>query len=995
MTNEPRLTKEQEQQLIEILSCPIKFAENMLKMDDKPVELRWYQKEVLNKIMANDYASNRIVLRWGRRLGKCVPGHAEIMDPETGELLTAEELYDRGRATVPTLANDYEIKPNSEVSIMKNGIKEVFKVTTKTGREVYATGNHPLLTINGWKEIDDLKPGDRVAIPNNMPYFGNKEINPESVKLLAYIIGDGGTTSNSIRFSNNDERVLEEVSSCSNHLGVSMKHINGCDYKLTNGRKNSNNNAVTLLMKENEVYNKSSFEKRIPKSIFTAPKEQVALFLNRLFACDGWAGAYKSINRGKKSPEIGYCSVSKKLIHDIQHLLLRFGIMSNICKKKTTKPHGAYQLVIHRSDSIEKFANEINIFSKERGVEEAAKYAKQKQVNGNQDTLPIEIWEEIEEDRLSKELTKTEVATGVKSPSRNSDRKLRMQYAPSKDKVKRYANNLDNDDLYKLADSDIYWDTITSIEFVGEEQTYDLSVNETENFVVNDVITHNTTVISLFMIWQCFTQKNAKMVVVAPYDKHVNVLFKMTREFIQSSPDIDASIERDTKNPQYIEFRNGSTIQGFTSGVKSGDKGDSVRGQEADWIFLDEADRLRPDDIDSVVAIAAEDSENIGILASSTPTGKREKFYEWCNSPNWTEFHFPSTVNPNWTEQSEREFRDMLSAQGYVHEILAEFGEETEGVFAKRFIDMAKEDYQYEEKASEWDTVCIGVDWDKYTDAPQIVIVKFDRNFVDKFGNSGPKFRVIKREEIEQSEFTFDNAVKKIIEMNKKYKPDFIYCDRGHGEYQIETLRKIGLEKPETGLYQKVKGISFGSKIEVRDPATKEMEKKPIKPFMVNQTAIILERGQLVLNENDQDLWKQLEDYRVVRKTKSGEPVYTDENEHALDAMMLAILGFSLEYPNLTKILQQFHVARKMGKAPRMDKLLGDYGKVGDSLSRDSKKKEEDMFDPEDPEEQRGLILRKGKVKDPTKMKKNKGSKSFGRWGERMRGARKPPKRRW
>jgi len=41
-------------------------------------------------------------------------------------------------------------------------------------------------------------------------------------------------------------------------------------------------------------------------------------------------------------------------------------------------------------------------------------------------------------------------------------------------------------------ESDIYWDKIVSIEYVGEKQTYDLTIPETHNFVANDIIVHNS-----------------------------------------------------------------------------------------------------------------------------------------------------------------------------------------------------------------------------------------------------------------------------------------------------------------------------------------------------------------------------------------------------------------------------------------------------------------------------------------------------------------------
>ena len=85
---------------------------------------------------------------------------------------------------------------------------------------------------------------------------------------------------------------------------------------------------------------------------------------------------------------------------------------------------------------------------------------------------------------------------------------------------------------------------------------------------------------------------------------------------------------------------------------------------------------------------------------SSTPTGKRSKFYEACTNKKlgYNEHYHPSMHNPNWDEKMEAEFRAQLSDQGYVHEILAEFGTQDTGVFDKDKVGLAcsHEFYAYE-----------------------------------------------------------------------------------------------------------------------------------------------------------------------------------------------------------------------------------------------------------------------------------------------------------
>jgi deoxycytidine triphosphate deaminase len=47
--------------------------------------------------------------------------------------------------------------------------------------------------------------------------------------------------------------------------------------------------------------------------------------------------------------------------------------------------------------------------------------------------------------------------------------------------------------LGDLADSDVLWDTIVSKRFVGMKPVYDLTLPETQNFVADDVVVHNST----------------------------------------------------------------------------------------------------------------------------------------------------------------------------------------------------------------------------------------------------------------------------------------------------------------------------------------------------------------------------------------------------------------------------------------------------------------------------------------------------------------------
>jgi replicative DNA helicase len=212
--------------------------------------------------------------------------------------------------------------------------------------------------------------------------------------------------------------------------------------------------------------------------------------------------------------------------------------------------------------------------------------------------------------------------------------------------------------------------------------------------------TGKTETMVIEMLHKTNTKNNFRCLVITPYENQVRLIFMRLRELVETSPLIKAEVLKMTSNPYQLTFRNGSAILGFTTGASSGSGGASIRGQRADWIYMDEVDYMSEADFDTVTTIAAERND-IGVFMSSTPTGRRSKFYEACTNKKmgYTEHYHPSMHNPNWGADMEAEFRAQLSEQGYVHEILAEFGTQDTGVFNKDKLDIAMqhEFYSYNE----------------------------------------------------------------------------------------------------------------------------------------------------------------------------------------------------------------------------------------------------------------------------------------------------------
>lgn len=423
------------------------------------------------------------------------------------------------------------------------------------------------------------------------------------------------------------------------------------------------------------------------------------------------------------------------------------------------------------------------------------------------------------------------------------------------------------------------------------------------------------------VIWYACAHEGARVLIACPFDSQVEALFSEIRRLITAAPMVQQWVVTDRQEPQRIGIQlrpNGPTswIRGFTTGVKSGTDAASARGQGADLIIMDEQDYMSEGDFTTLISLTIENPHKIEVWCASTPTGRRSTFWKLCTdssiafSPErmtgWKEFHFPATMHPNWDENLEAELRAQYPGElQFMHEVLAEFGDEESGVFRKQAIASARSNYQYFrlDQPIPNGIRTMGVDWDKAQAGTSILVMEWDDSLTDEVGNPTPKFRVVHREEVQKGEWTYDLAVKRIIILNEKFKPKFIYVDKGYGEYQVEMLRRWGQRHPESGLEKKVKAIQFGQHIEVRDPINGKIDKKPVKPFMVTQLEILLDRNQLLLSNDDDVVWRQLQNYRVKSISAAGLPIYSATMEHVVDCLGLATLAFTLELPELTRIV--------------------------------------------------------------------------------------------
>ncbi|MBW3654715.1 MAG: replicative DNA helicase, partial [Gemmatimonadetes bacterium] len=422
------------------------------------------------------------------------------------------------------------------------------------------TLTHPFLTIGGWKPLGEIGVGDHVAVPRTIPISGTGEMRECEVKLLSYLIGDGGLTGTNPRFTNSDPRVRDDFADAVTAFGgvsVTIEDSRGTrtpylsvrrDRAVTHAERESalasvaammpaergagvrvaaevgvstasvsnwargrsvpgaakrralaaavgveitadaqlDRNPLVSWLDELGLWGKGAAEKSVPAAVFSLRADLVALFISGLFATDGWATVLAS-----GQAQLGYATVSERLARQVQHLLLRFGVIASLRKRMVRyreERRPSWQLDITDARSIRTFAREIGIFGKEAALDAAVRAVESKRYQTNRDLVPVGVWARIERAKGGESWSSLARRAGIagRSNIHVGERAL------SRDRLARLADALNDAKLRSLATSDVYWDEVVSIEPLGLKQVYDLTVPGTHNFVANDVCVHNT-----------------------------------------------------------------------------------------------------------------------------------------------------------------------------------------------------------------------------------------------------------------------------------------------------------------------------------------------------------------------------------------------------------------------------------------------------------------------------------------------------------------------
>lgn len=706
------------------------------------VHLDWTARDYQIPILERGKTSNRLVLRLGRRLGKCVTEDTEIIDLNSGTVFTVGDLLkEKEENKISPISFKSDLKQEEDkrdYAIQYNGIENTLRLETTCGYRVTATEDHPFLTMLGWKELSEIKEGEYVATVNKLSVKPTVVMEEHEIKFLAYMLGDGSTVDR-LFFTNANKEIVQEMKDITRKYDCTLKQYknrNINDYVIiSNDRRR--NKAIQAINKY-ELRGRYSHNKRVPKEIFGLDEKNIALFLNRLFSTDGCVSTVSN-NTKRQTVAIRYSSTSEGLIKDIKVLLLRFGIKVHVNTYESRTPdnkkgRNVHVLNIKRLDNIIIFLEKIGMIRDLNKQKSLLEYCK-KHWKKSYRKIPSDILIYVEEICTKKNINYKEfmLTMGYRLSNFRTTPKL-IQI----DLVQRIGEALNDEFILSMCNSNIHWDRVKHITHIGERKTYDLSIEGNKNFLCGPgIVSHNTEDMCILILWHAFRKPNMKtesksaayeVLILTPFETQISLIFDRLNQLINSSPILKDIVSRNVQHR--IEFKDNmckSIIKGLTIGSKSGNEGANTRGQAASLIIFDEVDYQGSREISNAINITNDDPGRVKIIAASTPSGKHEQFYEWCTNasltlrpkqedidnfkftgyieekhdgsgkPNgWVQIYAPSTVNekiiainPDTGQTYLEDIKDELSELRFDQEVMAKFGEEELGVYKKIDIDSA------------------------------------------------------------------------------------------------------------------------------------------------------------------------------------------------------------------------------------------------------------------------------------------------------------------
>lgn len=368
----------------------------------------------------------------------CVTGSTRVL-MSGGKWQRIDKLVNKKSDIIVNLAT-LEVK--SIEGSFKTGTKPVYLLKTKCGYELELTADHKVYTENrGFVQACELSKDDFVKLPQNLVDEIAEPKNNVFYQMLGYYIGNGCGTfaeENGIQLvASKDAEGQKILNKFANFVTETYTRKTHKDFPAKVSERTStyayNINVDSCKADFTEIIDLSlkSHEKKFSDQIFNLDLGSQKALLQGLFTADGTVANY-----GDKSQYISLDSTSLKLLKDVQLMLLGFGIKSKVYENR-------------RAGKLTALLPDGKGGHKEYDV---------------------------------KEMNSLRV-------SRSSRVKFADFIGFMEESVKNEKLTVLNKEVSAYQDK--MFDTVASLEYLGEQDVYDLTEPSTNSFIANGMVIHN------------------------------------------------------------------------------------------------------------------------------------------------------------------------------------------------------------------------------------------------------------------------------------------------------------------------------------------------------------------------------------------------------------------------------------------------------------------------------------------------------------------------
>ena len=461
--------------------------------------------------------------------GQLVPIHEVWSNFKTLEFFDGEGFVSEPASNL--MVDSYDettgrfVRKPVEALYKQNVLEAVRAVHLSDGTILHLTKAHKLFNGFSWTNI--FNPGDTIAVPGSLTH-GADQIDPELAEFFGWWVGEGCELVDP-NFENNVTYALTLKKQAEVQAVVDLVDRLEAKYSDTHARKTIKkkhaSDAYVVRFNNRKFHEKlksagftaclRAGDKEVPSSVMGADASTVKVFLMAYFDGEGHA------NSNNKTVEV--TSASYKLATQIQYLLRRFGVwarmkvVSKYASNTKRKRRRLYYTLYISGPSLRTFAEAVN-FGMERKRVALERMIKSK-CNPNVDLLPSSpVLEELVE---STGLNAKRVGNldARYCSTRNTSREtyqnsLRPHLVALASKVgeKLRGNQFHQTKLMtvsqgtavceaikkldRLAGQELFYAKVVKVEeYLYSGFVYDLTVADTHNFVAQNILCHNSTML--------------------------------------------------------------------------------------------------------------------------------------------------------------------------------------------------------------------------------------------------------------------------------------------------------------------------------------------------------------------------------------------------------------------------------------------------------------------------------------------------------------------